>query len=88
MSVGDVDRGGSTLHNHTLGEFAIGSVDGRLPPACLVNDKPSSVNPTCIYPHVLAGASKTGNDTSPNEEKTKADRTIGYGGPPKMKGAG
>lgn len=66
----------------------MGSVDGCLSPACLVNDKPNSVNPTCIYSHVLAGASKTGNDTSPNEEKTRADRTIGYGGSPKIKGAG
>lgn len=66
----------------------MGSVEGRLPPTCLVNDKPSSVNPTWIYPHVLAGASKTGNDTSPNDEKAKADRTIGYGGSPRIKGAG
>lgn len=69
VSEGDVDRGGPTVHNHTLGEFAIGSVEGCLTPACLVNDYPNSVNPTCVNSHVLAVAPKTGNDAPPKDEK-------------------
>lgn len=68
VSEGDVDRGGSPVHNHPLGEGTIVPDEGRFSPVCILDVKPNSVNPTCAYPPMVSGVPKDGSDTSSKEE--------------------
>ncbi len=87
VTIGDVDRGGAALRNHPLGEFTIYSDEGRFTSACSFDVKTNSVNSTRNNSPLVTVISKTGSDTS-NVENAETAKAPGYGGHPKIKGAG